>query len=212
MTKKDTTELFDRLRNEISESEMLIVTIDGEPVDVYDNETNQYYTVSIEEIDGLDSVGTFRVDDATIIVYKTFKDDDKVKYPVEAAPRTVTGEGSVEVHNTVNTTGPTLEVYNSVYPPATGQKINYKFNEDKILAEVQAYIDSTYTKHYASSNGIQATDAIIAAGHGIGFGIGNILKYAWRLGKKGGWNMDDLMKIMHYTVITIFVIQSEGKK
>lgn len=203
MTKKDTTELFDRLRNEISESEMLIVTIDGEPVDVYDNETNQYYTVSIEEIDGLDSVGTFRVDDATIIVYKTFKskpDEDK-------GPKGVKGPGP----GPVGVKGPELETYLSAYP-VEKPTINYKFNEDKILAEVQAYIDSTYTKHYASSNGIQATDAIIAAGHGIGFGIGNILKYAWRLGKKGGWNMDDLMKIMHYTVITIFVIQSEGKK
>ena len=208
MTKKDTTELFDRLRNEISESEMLIITIDGEPVDVYDEETNSYYTVSIEEMDGLDAVGTFRVEDATAIVYKTFKDGDKVKDQVKAAPRSTTGEGSTEVNNLMVVNGPDLPTYLSAYPV---EKINYKFNEDKILADVQAYIDSTYTKHYASSNGIQATDAIIAAGHGVGFGVGNILKYAWRLGKKGGWNMDDLMKIMHYTVITIFVIKSEGK-
>lgn len=87
--------------------------------------------------------------------------------------------------------------------------IDYKFGEDKILADIKAYIDSTYSGHYAGK--FQATDAIIATGHGLGFCVGNILKYAWRLGKKGGFNVDDLMKVIHYAVITIYVINLKGK-
>ena len=61
-------------------------------------------------------------------------------------------------------------------------KINYKNNEDKALAELSKYIDSTYDEHY-SKNKFQATEFIIDGGHGEGFCIGNILKYAQRYGK-----------------------------
>ena len=35
--------------------------------------------------------------------------------------------------------------------------INYKFQEDKILKEVESYIDQTYSQHYANGK-YQATD------------------------------------------------------
>ena len=61
------------------------------------------------------------------------------------------------------------------------RKIDYKYNEDKILNELKQYIDSTYDKHY-SHNKFQVTEFVIDSGHGEGFCIGNILKYAQRYG------------------------------
>ena len=63
------------------------------------------------------------------------------------------------------------------------KKVDYKYNEGTALAELQKYIDSTYDEHY-SKNKFQATEFIIDGGHGEGFCIGNIMKYAQRYGKK----------------------------
>ena len=63
----------------------------------------------------------------------------------------------------------------------------YKFNEDSLVSELKTYIDSTYNQHYASDK-YQATDVIIDSGHGEGFCIGNIMKYAKRYGNKQGKN------------------------
>ena len=87
-------------------------------------------------------------------------------------------------------------------------KVNYKFNEDKILNEVKAYIGNTYDQHYANGK-YQATDMIIDSGYGEGFCIGNIMKYAMRFGKKNGKSNQDLMKIMHYTIIALYVNKKE---
>ena len=88
-------------------------------------------------------------------------------------------------------------------------KIKYKYNEDNALAELSKYIDSTYDEHY-SKNKFQATEFIIDGGHGEGFCIGNILKYAQRYGKKNGKDRRDLLKILHYTIIALFVHDKEG--
>ena len=66
--------------------------------------------------------------------------------------------------------------------------IKYKFNEDKILKDIKDYIDLTYNQHYGNGK-YQATDMIIDSGHGEGFCIGNIMKYAMRYGKKDGKNI-----------------------
>lgn len=59
----------------------------------------------------------------------------------------------------------------------------YRYSEDKILKELKEYIDSTYKQHY-SKNKFQATEFIMDSGHGEGFCIGNIMKYAQRFAKK----------------------------
>ena len=82
------------------------------------------------------------------------------------------------------------------------EKIDYKYNEDNLILELALYINKTYSQHY-SQNNFQATEFIIDSGHGEGFCIGNILKYAQRYGKKNGANREDLMKIMHYTLLAI---------
>jgi len=78
----------------------------------------------------------------------------------------------------------------------------YKFNEDKALREIQKWIDATYNKHY-SMNKIQSTEFVADAGHGVGFCLGNIIKYAQRYGKKEGYNREDVLKIIHYAIILL---------
>ena len=81
--------------------------------------------------------------------------------------------------------------------------ISYKYNEGNLIAEIKDYIDGTYGEHY-SINKYQATEFIIDGGHGEGFCIGNVMKYAQRYGKKDGYNRKDLMKIIHYAIIAMY--------
>jgi len=81
--------------------------------------------------------------------------------------------------------------------------IDYKFNENKVLEDVKAYVDKTYDSHYAQTKNYQATEIIIDQGHGTGFCMGNILKYAQRYGKKEGRNKNDLLKVIHYAIIQL---------
>ena len=78
----------------------------------------------------------------------------------------------------------------------------FKFREDEILTKVSNHIIQTYDAHY-SMNKIQSTEFIVDAGHGEGFCIGNIIKYAQRYGKKNGKQKDDLLKIIHYAIILL---------
>ena len=89
------------------------------------------------------------------------------------------------------------------------KKISYKFNENKLIQELQTYIDATYSQHYASDK-YQATDVIIDSGHGEGFALGNIMKYAKRYGNKEGKNRKDLLKILHYAIIMLYVHDTEN--
>lgn len=82
------------------------------------------------------------------------------------------------------------------------KKINYKYSEDRLLKELKEYIDSTYGEHY-SQNKFQATEFILDSGHGDGFCIGNIMKYAQRYGRKEGYNRKDLLKVLHYSIIAL---------
>ena len=86
--------------------------------------------------------------------------------------------------------------------------MNYKFNEGQLIQESQAYIDETYGEHYASDK-YQATDIIIDSGHGEGFALGNIMKYAKRYGNKDGKNRKDLLKILHYCIIMLNILDKE---
>ena len=87
-------------------------------------------------------------------------------------------------------------------------KNTYKYNEDKFLEELKSYVDKTYNQHY-SKNKFQATEFIIDGGHGEGFCIGNIMKYAQRYGKKGGKNRSDLLKVIHYGIIALYINDME---
>lgn len=83
----------------------------------------------------------------------------------------------------------------------------YKFNEGELIDELRRYIDATYGNGHYSSDKFQATEFIIDGGHGTGFCIGNILKYAQRYGKKGTPEdaRADLLKVLHYAIIALHV-------
>jgi len=89
--------------------------------------------------------------------------------------------------------------------------INYKYSEDIILNELKEYINKTYDQHY-SQNKFQATEFILDSGHGTGFCIGNILKYAQRYGKKGTKEdaRKDLLKVIHYGIIALYNHDKQG--
>ncbi len=90
---------------------------------------------------------------------------------------------------------------------------NYKYNEDSLIKEFKAYIDGTYNQHY-SRDKFQATEFIMDGGHGTGFCIGNVLKYAQRYGKKGSKEdaRKDVMKVLHYALLQLYVHDSEDNK
>ena len=89
--------------------------------------------------------------------------------------------------------------------------MDYKFKENIILDDVKKYIDETYSSHYSKSKK-QTTEIIIDQGHGTGFCMGNILKYAQRYGRKGGKNRADLMKILHYGIIMLHLHDTESEE
>lgn len=83
--------------------------------------------------------------------------------------------------------------------------MNYKYDEREIVEDVMAYINGTYSQHYGGE--VSAMDAIISIGHGLAKCLADIIKYAMRFGKKDGENEKDLMKIIHYAVIAIFILR-----
>ena len=89
-------------------------------------------------------------------------------------------------------------------------EIDYKYNEDELIKQFKEYVDNTYEQHY-SQNKYQATEFIIDGGHGEGFCMGNILKYAQRYGKKNGYNRADLLKVLHYALMALYVHDTEQK-
>ena len=91
------------------------------------------------------------------------------------------------------------------------KKIDYKYNESNNILELLKYVNSTYEQHY-SKNKFQATEFIIDGGHGEGFCIGNIMKYAQRYGNKNGYNKEDLMKVIHYALIMLHVHEKTRSK
>lgn len=87
--------------------------------------------------------------------------------------------------------------------------INYKYNEGELIEQFKKYIDSTYDQHYSQTQ-YQATEFIIDGGHGTGFCIGNVMKYAQRYGKKGSPEdaRKDLLKVLHYALIQLYIHDS----
>ena len=87
--------------------------------------------------------------------------------------------------------------------------IDYKYNEEKLIEELQEYVDVTYGQHY-SQDKVQTTEFVIDAGHGEGFCLGNVIKYTQRYGKKEGKNRKDLLKVLHYGLIALHVHDLEA--
>ena len=84
--------------------------------------------------------------------------------------------------------------------------IQYKYAEDRILADLKKHLDGTYSEHYMTENqSIECFDAWIALGDSTPTFRNTALKYLWRYGKKNGNNKKDLLKAMHYICMCLYV-------
>jgi hypothetical protein len=83
----------------------------------------------------------------------------------------------------------------------------WKYNEDKILKDIQDYVTSTYGSHYCGHQqdykDIQTIDLMAAKELASGFCQANIIKYGSRYGDKDGRSKRDLMKVIHYAMLLL---------
>ncbi len=94
----------------------------------------------------------------------------------------------------------------TVYPDTMNQKTKdetfWRYDEGKILREVEAYLSSTYSGHYVGGETkIQTLDLIDSIGDSESFCRSNAIKYLSRFGKKEGKNRKDLLKVIHYAIL-----------
>lgn len=80
----------------------------------------------------------------------------------------------------------------------------WKYNEDKILKQLEEYIASTYRQHYVDRTGESNEQTLDKIKHNRreGFCAGNITKYIDRYDTKGTPRAD-LFKVLHYTILLI---------
>ena len=79
--------------------------------------------------------------------------------------------------------------------------------EKGALSKLESYVLKTYGEHYAK-NGLQAIDLIIANGYGVQHSMACVIKYASRLGKKEGADVEhDIMKICHYGLLALVALE-----
>jgi hypothetical protein len=83
----------------------------------------------------------------------------------------------------------------------------WKYNEDKILKDIQDYVTGTYKSHYCGQESnykdIQTIDLMAAKELAANFCQANILKYGSRYGQKDGRNKIDLLKVIHYAMLLL---------
>jgi hypothetical protein len=86
----------------------------------------------------------------------------------------------------------------------TNQNGFWKYNEDKILKQLEEYISGTYNQHYVdrTGGGTEQTLDKIKHNRREGFCAGNITKYTDRYDTKGTPRAD-LFKVLHYTILLI---------
>ena len=80
----------------------------------------------------------------------------------------------------------------------------WKYNEDKILKQLEQYISSTYSQHYVDRTGGGKEQTLDKIKHNRreGFCAGNVTKYIDRYDTKGTPRAD-LFKVLHYTILLI---------
>lgn len=80
----------------------------------------------------------------------------------------------------------------------------WRYNEDKILKQLEEYIASTYRQHYVDHTGGGKEQTLDKIKHNRreGFCAGNVTKYIDRYDTKGTPRAD-LFKVLHYTILLI---------
>ena len=97
-----------------------------------------------------------------------------------------------------------LNSYNIKMTEDTNKNGFWKYNEDKILKQLEEYIAGTYSQHYVdrTGGGTEQTLDKIKHNRREGFCAGNITKYTDRYDTKGTPRAD-LFKVLHYTILLI---------
>ena len=81
-------------------------------------------------------------------------------------------------------------------------EVKMKYGEDKIIKEIDSYLQSTYTQHYSTTDeGFQVQDILRHLDINKDFCQANAIKYLCRYGKKNGYNRNDLLKAVHYIIL-----------
>ena len=116
------------------------------------------------------------------------------EYPYDEFTLTLNSDDMIEIKKTpVSMTEPTNHLW--------------KYNEDKILKDIQEYVTATYRSHYcgqeANYKSIQTIDLMAAKELAANFCQANILKYGSRYGQKDGRNKIDLLKVIHYAMLLL---------
>jgi hypothetical protein len=108
-------------------------------------------------------------------------------------------EFSVNADDTIN-----LEKTILLMNDQTNSNGFWKYNEDKILKQLEQYISSTYSQHYVdrTGGGTEQTLDKIKHNRREGFCAGNVTKYIDRYDTKGTPRAD-LFKVLHYTILLI---------
>ena len=110
-------------------------------------------------------------------------------------------------------TGGLEKPYTSFTIPKNNHYPKYKYAEDQIISDFHAYIDKTYGQHYMTEEqNIECFDVWLALGDSMPTFRNTAIKYLWRYGKKNGSNKDDLMKVMHYAMMMLYVDHYKGEK
>ena len=99
---------------------------------------------------------------------------------------------------------PDTITFNLNMPEDTNKNGFWKYNEDKILKQLEEYIASTYRQHYVDRTGGGKEQTLDKIKHNRreGFCAGNVTKYIDRYDTKGTPRAD-LFKVLHYTILLI---------
>jgi len=99
---------------------------------------------------------------------------------------------------------PDTITFNLNMPEDTNKNGFWKYNEDKILKQLEEYIASTYRQHYVDRTGGGKEQTLDKIKHNRreGFCAGNVTKYIDRYDTKGTPRAD-LLKVLHYTILLI---------
>lgn len=107
----------------------------------------------------------------------------------------------------MNLTTPSERIqYSNIIPTSDAPKNNHfwRYNEDKIIKQLEEYIASTYRQHYVDRTGDGKEQTLDKIKHNRreGFCAGNVTKYIDRYDTKGTPRAD-LFKVLHYTILLI---------
>lgn len=107
-------------------------------------------------------------------------------------------------YNYFGSSSPDTITFDLTMPEDTNKNGFWKYNEDKILKQLEQYISSTYSQHYVdrTGGGTEQTLDKIKHNRREGFCAGNVTKYIDRYDTKGTPRAD-LFKVLHYTILLI---------